>query len=313
MDRRESAEPGLATTCARYAPRDSSTRAAVGRWFCMTPRLRAALAGVRARSRASNPSSEHDRQRAAGARGGRIGADFGVACGREESAPALSALACLNGAEGAIPTRLASLRACASPDRSLAASRRPATRAPCARAASDPATQPTLPARGRVRAGRRATRMPCPPLAAVLCPAGRWRPPVASPRRGTTPRDREDARRLAEGGDPAGRALEPAVRARGRFLTTHAIPERARWAVETLAVQPDDRVLEIGGGPGVAASLVCECLDRGRLLLIDRSPIGTERRSTASRPPGTSTMPVAGSPFVRAPDGNLIGLTEESG
>jgi ubiquinone/menaquinone biosynthesis C-methylase UbiE len=44
-----------------------------------------------------------------------------------------------------------------------------------------------------------------------------------------------------------------------------------------LAVEPGDRLLEIGGGPGVAASLVCEQLDRGSLLLIDRSATAIER------------------------------------
>ena len=55
------------------------------------------------------------------------------------------------------------------------------------------------------------------------------------------------------------------------------VPERIRWAVETLSVEPGDRLLEIGGGSGVAASLVCERLDRGRLLLIDRSATAIER------------------------------------
>jgi cyclopropane fatty-acyl-phospholipid synthase-like methyltransferase len=55
------------------------------------------------------------------------------------------------------------------------------------------------------------------------------------------------------------------------------IPERIHCAVEILAVEPGDRVLEIGGGPGVAASLVCERLDVGRLLLIDRSTAAIER------------------------------------
>jgi cyclopropane fatty-acyl-phospholipid synthase-like methyltransferase len=55
------------------------------------------------------------------------------------------------------------------------------------------------------------------------------------------------------------------------------IPERIRWAVEALAVEPGDRLLEIGGGPGVAASLVCQRLDYGTLLLIDRSPTAIER------------------------------------
>jgi cyclopropane fatty-acyl-phospholipid synthase-like methyltransferase len=54
-------------------------------------------------------------------------------------------------------------------------------------------------------------------------------------------------------------------------------PERIRWAVEMLAVEPGDRLLEIGGGPGVAASLVCAHLDRGRLLVVDRSATAIER------------------------------------
>ena len=47
--------------------------------------------------------------------------------------------------------------------------------------------------------------------------------------------------------------------------------------METLAVGGADRVLEIGGGPGVAASIVCERLETGRMLLIDRSPTAIER------------------------------------
>lgn len=52
-----------------------------------------------------------------------------------------------------------------------------------------------------------------------------------------------------------------------------AIAERLSWAVSTLAVQPTDRILEIGCGQGIAVALVCDLLSGGRIVAIDRSGV----------------------------------------
>jgi ubiquinone/menaquinone biosynthesis C-methylase UbiE len=49
------------------------------------------------------------------------------------------------------------------------------------------------------------------------------------------------------------------------------LSDRLRAVVQELDIQPDDRVLEIGCGHGIAATLVCEQLDQGRLTAVDRS------------------------------------------
>ncbi|MFE3451046.1 class I SAM-dependent methyltransferase [Nonomuraea sp. NPDC059194] len=63
-----------------------------------------------------------------------------------------------------------------------------------------------------------------------------------------------------------------------------AVPQRLSWAVDTLGVAGDDRLLEIGCGPGVAISMVCDRLTTGRITAIDRSAVAVERaraRNTA--------------------------------
>jgi SAM-dependent methyltransferase len=66
-------------------------------------------------------------------------------------------------------------------------------------------------------------------------------------------------------------------------MATKAIPERIRWAVEVLAPDSADRLLEIGCGPGVAVSVICERLAGGRIVAIDRSAtaIGRAARRNA--------------------------------
>ena len=62
-----------------------------------------------------------------------------------------------------------------------------------------------------------------------------------------------------------------------------AVPERVRWAVKQLNPGPDERLLEIGCGPGVAVALICERLAGGRIVAIDRSAtaIGRATRRNA--------------------------------
>jgi SAM-dependent methyltransferase len=60
-------------------------------------------------------------------------------------------------------------------------------------------------------------------------------------------------------------------------MAISAVPEHVRWAVETLGAGPDDQLLEIGCGPGVAVSLICQRLVGGRIVAIDRSATAISR------------------------------------
>jgi SAM-dependent methyltransferase len=60
-------------------------------------------------------------------------------------------------------------------------------------------------------------------------------------------------------------------------MATRAVPEHILWAVEQLAPGPDDRLLEIGCGPGAAVALICEQLVGGRIVAIDRSATAISR------------------------------------
>lgn len=55
------------------------------------------------------------------------------------------------------------------------------------------------------------------------------------------------------------------------------IPPQLVWTVERLVLQPDDQVLEIGCGHGIAVSLICEKLSSGKITAIDQSEKMIER------------------------------------
>jgi ubiquinone/menaquinone biosynthesis C-methylase UbiE len=65
---------------------------------------------------------------------------------------------------------------------------------------------------------------------------------------------------------------------------TTAVPARIRWALELLDVQPDDWLLELGCGSGVAVSLACETLREGQIVAIDRSPAMVDRAVRRNEP-----------------------------
>jgi ubiquinone/menaquinone biosynthesis C-methylase UbiE len=56
-----------------------------------------------------------------------------------------------------------------------------------------------------------------------------------------------------------------------RRRSAEKMNSRLQSVVERMRLRPDDIVLEVGCGHGVAADLICQRLSRGRLVAIDRS------------------------------------------
>src|SRR5262245_22268635 len=59
------------------------------------------------------------------------------------------------------------------------------------------------------------------------------------------------------------------------FIMSHrsSNKERNRWTVDLIAPHAKARVLEIGCGPGLALSLVCERAIGGKIVGLDHSPL----------------------------------------
>jgi cyclopropane fatty-acyl-phospholipid synthase-like methyltransferase len=66
-------------------------------------------------------------------------------------------------------------------------------------------------------------------------------------------------------------------------MVTGQGPQRLVWVRHALAVEPGERLLEIGCGRGAAVSLICEKLTDGRITAIDRSAsaIAAAKRANA--------------------------------
>ena len=84
--------------------------------------------------------------------------------------------------------------------------------------------------------------------------------------------------------------------------------ERNRWVVSLLDLQPDERVLEIGFGPGVAVEAMSRLVTRGTVYGVDHSPVMLRRASGRNRSAvraGRVRLTLAGAEDLPAFDGLL--------
>lgn len=97
---------------------------------------------------------------------------------------------------------------------------------------------------------------------------------------------------------------------------------RNRWAVELLEVGAEDRVLELGFGPGVAIAALAARASRGHVVGVDRSPVmlaQARRRNARAVRSGlvelhlgtVEDLPDLGDPFDRALAVNNVGFWDE--
>ena len=120
-------------------------------------------------------------------------------------------------------------------------------------------------------------------------------------------------------GDPSGAAGHVAGWVMGRRSSN---VRRNRWAVELLDVQPTDRVIELGCGPGVALAALASRAARGLVVGVDHSEVmirQARRRNAAAISAGrvrlvhapVEHLEVTDGPFDAALAVNTVGFWPE--
>jgi ubiquinone/menaquinone biosynthesis C-methylase UbiE len=96
--------------------------------------------------------------------------------------------------------------------------------------------------------------------------------------------------------------------------------DRIRWTVDLLGLEPDDRVLEVGYGPGVGIAFAANKVTAGRVVGIDHSSLmqrqALTRNAVAARAGrvelllggGIEMLPTLAEPFDKAFAVNVLGL-----